>query len=85
VGRLLNAAGYTLQSNRNTREGGDHPDRNAQFAHSNATVLAFQKQDQPVIAVATKKLTVTDCGAAGSCKQASRGRAHETGQESPLL
>src|SRR5579859_556111 len=55
VGRLLKAAGYSLQSNRKTKEGGDHPDRNAQFEHINATVQAFQKRGQPVISVDTKK------------------------------
>jgi transposase len=55
VGRLLKAAGYSLQSNRKTKEGGNHPDRNAQFEHINVTVLAFQKDGQPVISVDTKK------------------------------
>jgi len=55
VGRLLKAAGYSLQSNRKTEEGGNHPDRNAQFEHINATVQAFQKRGQPVISVDTKK------------------------------
>lgn len=55
VGRLLKAAGYSLQSNRKTQEGGHHPDRNAQFEHINATVRAFQKRGQPVISVDTKK------------------------------
>jgi hypothetical protein len=55
VGRLLKAAGYSLQSNRKTKEGGDHPDRNAQFEHINVTVRAFQKRGQPVISVDTKK------------------------------
>jgi hypothetical protein len=55
VGRLLKAAGYSLQSNRKTKEGSDHPDRNAQFGHINATVTAFQEQGQPVISVDTKK------------------------------
>ena len=55
VGRLLKAAGYSLQSNRKTKEGGNHPDRNAQFEHINATVRAFQKRGQPVISVDTKK------------------------------
>jgi transposase len=55
VGRLLRAAGYSLQSNRKTKEGADHPDRNAQFEHINATVRAFQKRGQPVISVDTKK------------------------------
>ncbi len=55
VGRLLKAAGYSLQSNRKTKEGGNHPDRNAQFEHINATVKRFQKRSQPVISVDTKK------------------------------
>ena len=41
VGRLLNADGYSLQSNRKTKEGADHPDRNAQFEHINTTVKQF--------------------------------------------
>jgi hypothetical protein len=55
VGRLLRAAGYSLQGNRKTKEGGAHPDRNAQFEHINATVKQFQRRGQPVISVDTKK------------------------------
>jgi transposase len=55
VGRLLNAEGYSLQSNRKTKEGEGHPDRNAQFEHINATVKRFQQRGQPVISVDTKK------------------------------
>ena len=55
VGRLLIAAGYSLQSNRKTREGADHPDRNAQFEYINATVQDFQQRGQPVISVDAKK------------------------------
>jgi hypothetical protein len=55
VGRLLNAAGYSLQSNRKTLEGASHPDRNAQFEHISHTVRAFQSRGQPVISVDTKK------------------------------
>ena len=55
VGRLLIAAGYSLQSNRKTKEGADHPDRNAQFEHINATVQDFQQRGQPSISVDTKK------------------------------
>jgi hypothetical protein len=55
VGRLLNADGYSLQSNRKTKEGEDHPDRNAQFEYINATVKRFQQRAQPVISVDTKK------------------------------
>ena len=55
VALLLQASGYRLQSNRKTREGGSHPDRNAQFEFINARVLSFQKRKQPVISVDTKK------------------------------
>ena len=49
------ATGYSLQSNRKTKEGADHPDRNTQFEHIAATVQAFQERGQPVISVDTKK------------------------------
>ena len=55
VGRLLNEAGFSLQSNRKTKEGAAHPDRNAQFEHINATVKRFQQRAQPVISVDAKK------------------------------
>ena len=55
VGRLLNDAGYSLQSNRKTVEGASHPDRNAQFLHISRTVVAFQDRGQPVISVNTKE------------------------------
>jgi len=55
VGRLLNADGYSLQSNRKTKEGESHPDRNAQFEFISATVKRFQQRGQPVISVDTKK------------------------------
>ena len=55
VGRLLNGDGYSLQSNRKTKEGESHPDRNAQFEFINLTVKQFQQRGQPVISVDTKK------------------------------
>ena len=55
VWRLLRLAGYSLQSNRKTKEGTDHPDRDKQFKHIARTVQAFQAQGQPVISVDTKK------------------------------
>ncbi len=55
VNRLLHASGYSLQSNRKTIEGGDHPDRDAQFRHINRRVKAYQKQGQPVVSVDAKK------------------------------
>jgi hypothetical protein len=55
VARLLAEMGYSLQSNRKTEEGKDHPDRNAQFEHINAKVRALQRRCQPVVSVDTKK------------------------------
>jgi hypothetical protein len=51
----LREAGYSLQGNRKTREGGQHPDRNAQFEFINATVKNFQKRGHRVISIDTKK------------------------------
>jgi hypothetical protein len=55
VGRLLHDLGYSLQVVRKTREGGQSPDRNAQFEHINRTAKAFMKRGQPVVSVDTKK------------------------------
>jgi len=52
---LLHEMGYSLQANRKTREGVDHPDRNAQFEYINDQVKTFLHADQPVISVDTKK------------------------------
>jgi hypothetical protein len=55
VWSLLRGMKYSLQSNRKTEEGNQHPDRNAQFEHINGRVLAAMKAGQPVISVDTKK------------------------------
>jgi hypothetical protein len=55
VGGLLRELGYSCQANRKTREGTNHPDRDAQFAHINATVRAAIAADEPAISVDTKK------------------------------
>jgi hypothetical protein len=55
VNRLLHHLGYSLQANRKTIEGRQHPDRDAQFQHINRRVKAFQRQWQPVVSVDTKK------------------------------
>jgi hypothetical protein len=54
VGHLLHTLGYSLQGTAKTTEGISHPDRNAQFAHLNATATAFLDDAQPVISVDTK-------------------------------
>jgi hypothetical protein len=55
VAELLHQLGYSLQSNRKTREGKQHADRNCQFEYMAAYVGAFQSQGQPVTSVDTKK------------------------------
>ena len=55
VGRLLKQLGYSLQSNRKTREGKQHPDRDAQFEHINRRVTARQRRGEPAVSVDTKK------------------------------
>ncbi len=52
---LLAQLNYSLQSVRKTREGGQHPDRDAQFQYIATMVTKFQRQRQPVISVDTKK------------------------------
>lgn len=55
VRQCLITLGYSLQSNKKTKEGGDSPDRDAQFLHINETVKAFAKSNDPVISVDCKK------------------------------
>ena len=55
VAELLHELDYSLQSNRKTKEGSGHPDRNAQFEHIDAKVREYIGLNQPVISVDTKK------------------------------
>jgi hypothetical protein len=55
VRKELVKLGFSRQSNRKADEGSKHPDRNAQFEHINAKVVAAQAARQPVISVDTKK------------------------------
>ncbi len=55
VNRLLHALGYSLQANRKTLEGRQHPDRDGQFRYIAEQVREFQAAGQPVVAVDTKK------------------------------
>ncbi len=55
VSELLHGLGYSLQANRKTREGGEHPDRDGQFAHINAQAAAFLAAGEPVVSVDAKK------------------------------
>jgi transposase len=58
VGALLKSQGYSLQSNRKTLEGTQHPDRNAQFEHIARRVKAQQRRGEPAISIDTKKKEV---------------------------
>ncbi len=55
VSELLHDLGYSLQANRKTLEGTEHPDRNAQFEHLNGAVQLALSLGEPVISVDTKK------------------------------
>ena len=55
VAQLLRSLGYSLQANVKTREGTQHPDRDAQFRHINAVATRAVDAGQPVISVDTKK------------------------------
>jgi hypothetical protein len=55
VAQILRHQGYSLQGNRKTEEGEDHPDRDAQFRHINTAVKQYLKQGWPVISSDTKK------------------------------
>jgi len=78
VAELLAAAGYSLQANRKTREGPNHPDRDAQFRYINRQVRQFQAAGQPVISVDTKKKELV-----GDFKNAGR-QWRPTGQPTPV-
>jgi hypothetical protein len=55
VARLLKQAGYRLQATFKTKEGAQHPDRDAQFGHINSVARMFLAAGDPVISVDTKK------------------------------
>jgi transposase len=55
VGQILKELGFSLQANRKTDEGKSHPDRDAQFNYIQQKVVAYQKEQQPVISVDAKK------------------------------
>ena len=58
IAEILRELGYSLQGNRKTREGKDHPDRNEQFQHIAARVKAYRRGGRPAVSVDTKKKEV---------------------------
>ncbi len=75
VSELLHDLGYSLQANRKTREGGDQPDRDAQFEYVNAQAESFLAAGEPVVSVDAKKKELV--GDAQECwaRMASAGGA----------
>lgn len=55
VARILREMEYSLQGNRKTKEGKDHPDRDKQFRFISKTCKKFLTKENPVISVDTKK------------------------------
>jgi len=55
ISGILHQLGYSLQGNRKTREGKDHPDRDAQFQYIAKRVKAYQRGGRPAVSVDTKK------------------------------
>jgi transposase len=55
IRQILQESGYSLQTNRKTKEGGEHPDRDAQFEFINKQSKEFISDNQPVISVDCKK------------------------------
>jgi hypothetical protein len=55
TGKLLRGLGFRLHANQKTREGKDHPDRDAQFRHINETTRAALAAGEPTISVDAKK------------------------------
>ena len=55
VAQFLRQMDYSLQGNRKTEEGDDHPDRDAQFLNINEQVRKALAAGRPVVSVDTKK------------------------------
>lgn len=55
VAKLLRSLGYSLQANRKSAEGEQHPDRDEQFRHINERVAAAIAEKRPAISIDTKK------------------------------
>jgi hypothetical protein len=58
IPKLLSSLNYRRQVNRKTLEDSRNPDRDAQFEHINAAVIATQAAGQPVISIDTKEPVV---------------------------
>ncbi len=73
VARLLHSLGFSLQANRKTKEGSQHPDRDAQFRHINDRVAAAIAEDRPAISIDTKKKELVGEYKNGGCEWRPKG------------
>ncbi|MFZ1962001.1 MAG: ISAzo13 family transposase [Roseiarcus sp.] len=78
VADLLRDMGYSLQANRKTLEGTNHPDRDAQFGYINAQVKQALAAGEPAISIDTKKKELV-----GDFKNAGREH-HPKGKPEPV-
>jgi hypothetical protein len=86
--KTLKALGYSLQANAKTREGRQHPDRDAQFRHIADAAGDALSAGQPVISIDTKKKELVGDFKAIGCELRPKGspvpvRVHDF--KDPLL
>lgn len=79
VGELLKKQGYSLQANRKTKEGGNHPDRNAQFEYINDQTARQLATGNPALSVDTKKKELIGDYKNGGRELRPRGKPREVG------
>jgi hypothetical protein len=77
VRQLLYQLDYSLQANRKTKEGGRHPDRDAQFQHINARVSRQLARRRPAISVEAKKKELVGNFKNGGREWRPRGNPHQ--------
>jgi hypothetical protein len=86
VGEMLRASGYSLQANAKVREGGQNPDRNAQFHYLNEQAREFRDAGFPVVSVDAKKKELvgnTRTGAGNGSPRDIRCRSRSTTSSIP--
>ena len=76
VGRCLRQMGYSLQANAKTKEGPQHPNRDAQFRYLNQQVKRFRRRGDPVISVDTKKKELVGAFKNGGRTWRPKGKPH---------
>lgn len=77
VGQLLGDLNYSLQGTQKRMEGKSHPDRNAQFEFISDKVVDFQRREQPVISVDTKKKELVGRFSNGGYEYQPKGKPEE--------